>query len=362
MIKHTRVRRVIIFLLWFNLSIHASESFDWAVIGAGAAGVIGVGALLDRIPPDRIIWFDPAFNVGRMGKFYNRVPANSRAQEMAALMKAFESFKSCSSMAISALLAYPIYAEFYLQSLVEPLADITQQFIRRGIHAVKGMADELVFHGDHWQIYSGTQSYRATRVILAIGAQPELLSYPGPSMIPLDYAVDKETLRTYIGNNDTIAVVGSGSSAILLLKHLSELPVKKVINFLKHHHTIARQKSLIRGATADWLKNVLEKSPPQNLLRVPNTPENRDLYLPECNKIIYAIGYERNPLPHIVGMHEPPWPNKTGVLGPHLFGLGFAYPEELTYPSANGQVVVPLVGVTSFMNFAKRMIPRWQEL
>jgi len=60
-----------------------------------------------------------------------------------------------------------------------------------------------------------------------------------------------------------------------------------------------------------------------------------------------------------VGSYKPQKPNKTGILGPHLFGLGFAYPEELTYMTSEGLVTVPLVGLSSFMNFAKRVMPQW---
>lgn len=351
-----------IHLLWYLiLTCLSTQSYDyeWAVVGAGPAGVIAVGVLLElHVPPSHIVWIDPEFNVGRLGKYYENVPANSRAQEMAAFIKSCEAFRACDSPSLQALLNYPTYAEFLLHMIAHPLKDIAHHMMQRGIHSTQDTLIQLDHEYHAWHLITTHNSYSAKRVILALGAEPIELDYPVPVVIPLDSALDKQKLTQLIDPDDTIAVVGSGASAILLLKYLSEIPVRQVINFYKHHHAIARRKSLIRGITADWIKNVLEKRPPANLLRITNTPENRDLYLPQCTKIIYALGYKRNVMP-INGPWEIPSPNRTGILGPGLFGIGFAFPEEITYPSTQGTVTVPLVGVTSFMTFAKRVMPQW---
>ena len=44
------------------------KNFDWAVIGAGPAGIAAIGKLLDAgIEPQRIAWIDPTFAVGDFG-------------------------------------------------------------------------------------------------------------------------------------------------------------------------------------------------------------------------------------------------------------------------------------------------------
>lgn len=336
--------------------------YEWAIVGGGPAGIIAIGVLMDLgVEPSDILWFDPEFNVGRMGKYYRNVPANSRAQEIAALLRGSPSFAQYTSESISLLQSYPPFAEFHLRMIVDPFKDITNYFFKAGVIAIQAMVTDLIWQDGSWQITAENIQYNASKVILAGGSEPIEFNYPGPTPIPLDFAMDKSLLAPYLTPDDVVAVVGSGASAILLLKYLSELPVKKVINFFKYHHSKARQRSLIRGETAQWIKDVLDKAPPANLVRLLNSPENRALYLPECTKIIYAVGYQHNPLPRIVGMCEPQSPNKTGILGPHLFGFGFAFPEELTYMSSQELVKVPLVGVTSFMNFAKRVIPEWRK-
>ena len=49
------------------------------IIGAGPAGIIVAGLLLDLgVEKDDIIWIDPLFNVGRIGEFYSNVPGMDR--------------------------------------------------------------------------------------------------------------------------------------------------------------------------------------------------------------------------------------------------------------------------------------------
>lgn len=47
-----------------------NNKFQWAVIGAGPAGIAAVGKLLDHgVLPEDILWFDPHFKVGDLGLF-----------------------------------------------------------------------------------------------------------------------------------------------------------------------------------------------------------------------------------------------------------------------------------------------------
>lgn len=55
-----------------------SSSFLWAVIGAGPAGIAAIGQLLDKhIPPEKIVWIDPDFNVGDFGSKWSKVSSNT---------------------------------------------------------------------------------------------------------------------------------------------------------------------------------------------------------------------------------------------------------------------------------------------
>ena len=97
-----------------------------------------------------------------------------------------------------------------------------------------------------------------------------------------------------------------------------------------------------------------------DLDRVKNTEENRKKYLPFCNKIIYAIGYKKNPLPTIINdssiMDDIIFDPQTGIIGPRMFGIGVAFPGTTVDSLGNTQ---ELIGLNSFMRYALQFLPEW---
>ena len=110
----------------------------------------------------------------------------------------------------------------------------------------------------------------------------------------------------------------------------------------------------LKGVAAKWAKEVLENNKPKNLIRVKNTKENLDKYLPECNKIIYAVGYEINNLPDINVEIIPD--SETGIIGPNLFGIGIAFPGSSITPDGK---IEHGIGLNSFMKYAQKVIVNW---
>ena len=52
----------------------------------------------------------------------------------------------------------------------------------------------------------------------------------------------------------------------------------------------------LKGVAAQWAKS-LKENPPCNLVRHFQFEKARAAWLPICTKIVYAAGYERNPIP-----------------------------------------------------------------
>ena len=96
-----------VLLLFFTIKGDTQElplqaDVQWAVIGAGGAGIIVVGLLLDLgISPQQIAWIDPEFNVGRLGKYYTNVPANVKAKTFVNFLSSCKTFRECQSDAIA---------------------------------------------------------------------------------------------------------------------------------------------------------------------------------------------------------------------------------------------------------------------
>ena len=79
------------------------------------------------------------------------------------------------------------------------------------------------------------------------------------------------------------------------------------------------------------------------------------------NKIIYAIGYERNELPTINNMPNSLYDSynvTTGVIGPRLFGIGIAFPEQFIDQTGEPQLGI---GLIDFMQYAQCVLPTWMQ-
>lgn len=337
---------------------------DWIIVGAGPAGIITVGILIDiGVAPERIIWLDPEFNVGRLSS-YPAVPANNKTKFFIEFVNSCSTFKECKCDVIDKLNLADPSTEHPLGIVIEPLKAIVKHLTTK-VHAVVGQLDSLFFENQLWHVGVGTEKvYSSTHVVLATGSYPKRLDYNCKNEIPLDIALDPAQLKQVVNEDDTVVVVGSSHSAILLLKFLSELKVRSIINLYKNPlkyavdmgSWILNSSTGLNGATARWAHEVLEKNPPKNILRLKNTKENREEVLKQCTKIIYAVGFERNSLPTISQNPKLTYDETSGVIAPRLFGIGIAFPEKIVDPFGN---IEYKVGLTSFMRYAQRVIPQW---
>lgn len=331
---------------------------EWTIIGAGSAGIITVGLLLDLgISPEEITWVDPEFNVGRLGSYYNAVPSNTKNKLFITFLQSCKTFLTAAPTAVDALSLLDPEKEYDLATIINPLREITS-YLKTKVKTITGSLHGLSFDENNWIVSSlsadNLTQFKSKHVILATGSHPRTLDYPCETDIPLDIALDKERLKQQVNEHDSIAVIGSSHSAILILKFLSEIKVKRIINFYKNPLLYAvdmgtwllHNASGLKGITAEWAKEVLEKNPPANLIRMYNSQEVRDAWLPICNKIICAIGYERNELP-FVDNKPISYDDKTGIIAPRLFGIGIAFPEQYTDPLGNEE---HRVGLNNFMD------------
>src|SRR6188474_862583 len=68
-------------------------SFNWAVIGAGPAGIAAIGKLIDHgIDPKTIAWIDPEFKVGDFGTKWHNVYSNTKVKLFTRFYQACKAF------------------------------------------------------------------------------------------------------------------------------------------------------------------------------------------------------------------------------------------------------------------------------
>ena len=241
-----------------------------------------------------------------------------------------------------------------LHIMVDPVLEFTH-YLRAQVDSQMDCISCIEAASNFWNLISINHRYQTRKVILAIGSRPKRLAYD-ITEIPLDLAIDKTTLATLVSSEDTIAVFGSMHSAFLVMKYLTELPVKKIINFYRSDYYFGKPGTVgLEGDTAAWVRDCLEKNPPAHLIRVLNTTENRSTYLPGCTKAIYAIGYEQNTIV-VNGKTDLSFDETTGIIDKDLYGIGIAFaPTTIDIHGTK----VGLNGFNTYLYYAKKLIPQW---
>lgn len=340
-------------LLIITIMQSSNTIAPWAVVGAGPAGIVSIAVLLENgVLPKDIIWIDAEFKVGRLGKYYSNVSSNHMVRGFTQFLNSSPIFQQIESSAINAVKEYDQDKESRLKIITDALQDITHFFSKEIITYCKTLKN-ITMKDTLWHLDLGDTTIIAQKVILAIGSHPKTMSLDDIEEIPLDLALDQAIFNAAINPNDSILVIGSAHSALHILRYLSNKPVKKIINL--YNTPPSYGLGGLQGVTALWAQEVLEKNPPANLVRIPFSLDMVEQHKKECNKVVYAFGFEHNEI-KVNGSTKINFDSATGIIAPNLYGIGIAFPEQFILP--NGRIIY-LVGVNSFMRYAKKMIPHW---
>lgn len=341
-----------------------TNTFKWSVIGAGPAGIAAVGKLIDKgVAPKEIVWIDPEFKVGDFGSKWHSVSSNTSVKLFLRFLHASDSFNYANCPHDFQLNHLDEASTCKLHFMSEPLQWVTEQ-LKQQVVCKHGSAQKLRLNNRAWEINLGDDLVIAKNAILAIGSQPKTLNLPNLEVIPLEAAMDIKQLHSLCGPEDTVAVFGSSHSAIIAIRDLLERPVKKVINIYRAplryavhlDDWILFDDTGLKGSTAEWARNNIDGRLPDNLIRIHDNPENIKHYLPQCNKVIYTIGFERRHLPTVEDFSHIDYNVHNGIIAPGLFGFGIAFPEA---QHDRYGILEYRVGLWKFMDYLHRALPLW---
>lgn len=338
--------------------------FDWTVIGAGPSGIAAVGRLIDHgVDPSRLLWIDPHFNVGELGRLWHTISSNTSVKLFHDFLLASPAFNYENAPHSFSLNQLPPSETCTLSHVIAPLQWITDSLTQK-VHALKKQVTHLERINGQWVISNETEQWHTKKVILATGAVADALNEPSIEPLPFEIAIDQERLKSAFRSNYTYAVFGSSHSAIMIIRNLVELNAKKIINFYKSPCRYAMNmgdwilfdNTGLKGTTAKWAREFIDGSIPSNLKRYINTPTNINHYLPKCNQAIYAVGFKRFNSITVGNYEQIDYNPQTGIIALDLFGLGIAYPEKKRDPFGNEET---LVGMWKFMCYLNRVLPIW---
>lgn len=336
----------------------------FAVIGAGPAGIAAVGKLIDHgVAPEQIAWIDPEFRVGDFGTKWQNVSSNTRVKLFHKFYQASDAFQFATA---------PQHFEIHqtnpdetclLKLAAEPLQWITDK-LKQSVKTFTEKAIHFELSERTWNITLENSTIRAKNVILATGAEPKSLSFSEIKEIPLEIALDPEKLNSVCDKGDTVAVFGSSHSAIIIVQSLLEkTSINKIVNFyleplryaVYFDDWILFDDTGLKGKTAEWARKNIDGMLPGKLERVLSHSDNIKNVLPQCNKAIYATGFQKRHVT-VKGLNSLEYNPRNGIIAPGLFGVGIAFPEAKhdRYGTLEYRV-----GLWKFMEYLQNVIPVW---
>ncbi|CAG8316217.1 unnamed protein product [Penicillium salamii] len=377
------------------------------VVGAGPAGVAVMGNLLER-QLGSIAWIDPSFTAGRVHAKYREVPSNTKVSFFQAFATATQPFQKIidnfpSPNAFTTLAKLDQEKTCTLSYAADMIHGLTDGLVKMDqVHAFQGFVAAANLNEQAWTIRVRQQgspdlNIETTRLVLCTGAHPTNVPVPVPGLsiqrLDLDLVLKPTELAQTLEDKPlTVAIVGASHSAILAILNFIHLantshPNLRIKWFTRHalryaefkDGWILRDNTGLKGHAAEFAREQLEDdklpiSDAGNVLTKIDCAGGRDIesaqyqkYLPECDYIVQAVGYTRDPLPQLTrnnaplsmefdhdtgAFHEP----GTGPVISGLYGAGIAFPERVVDPHGNVEYAV---GFFKFMKFLKRVVPSW---
>ena len=223
---------------------------------------------------------------------------------------------------------------------------------------------------------------QSSRVVLATGSAPLHPASRGAGSLggelpelDLDIALSPTLLRRYVAEKRVVqvAVVGSSHSAILALKNVTDLSAdmsvthysRSALRFAEYKDGwILYDNTGLKGLAADWAASTYPTLPQIQAVHLSGDPEEeRETYtktLRPGTHTVYAIGFERSPLPLVRVDGKQVTLAFDGLTGcfqvPSLYGCGIAFPQRVTDRAGNRELAV---GFFKFMVFVQSVCSHW---
>ncbi|QIV95574.1 hypothetical protein EDC55_11358 [Allofrancisella inopinata] len=338
----------------------------WVVIGGGVAGITAVAKLLDTgVKGENIYWVCSDFSVGDLGKKWRNVSGNTSVKRVKEFLLSYKLFDLHDKQDKFSIFSMQEEETCYLRDIVIPL-EYSTNILMNKVNTYKNVVTNVV--SDESKVcvtLCNNQNIVADKVIVAIGCEPKAALYKDIEEINLKIALDPSKLVNKVTSTDTVAVFGSSHSAILILKSLAEIGVKKIINFyiedisyaVETPDGIINDNTGLKGVAAKWAKQYLEQGLIENLIQVKSTRENIGDFLPKINKAIYSIGFKKRKL-YINGISDRDYDKETGEIVKNVYGFGIAYPSLKKDLSGKYEYQV---GVTKFVKQINESIKLWEQ-
>lgn len=341
------------------------QKYAWLVAGAGPAGILAVGKLLDAgVPGEHILWLADSFNAGDIGAKWFNVPSNTIMHFFLEYFRASSAFNFDQYPDIAQLEAIDPEATCLLGNIMPPLNWVTNQ-LKKQVVTFEGRLTALKRSKNGLDVIADEVIACTNKAILALGSEPLLADFHAAeqTVIPLEVALNPEWLATVIDKDDRVGVFGASHSAILVLKNLLDLHINTT-NFYRSplKYAIRTEQGYLydntglKGLAAKWAREHIDGvNIPQQLSRIYCQDEQYSQQLARCNKIIYAIGFAARKI-NLLGLPDYKHDPYLGIIAPDVFGFGIAHPQLVRNEFGSEEYNV---GMFKFVKYIDRVLPIW---
>lgn len=319
------------------------------IVGSGAAGLLFLWHLQksQQVQPNDVVIVDPHHDGGDLQRRWSTVRSNTIWNQTLAVFD------------LSGVSVPPAWKEIdpnqpaALQQSISLLRTMTRDFMSQ-CELVHGVVDQIEKQADGklWSVtLTDKSNYTAPIVILAHGSEPKQLLLPIPS-IPLECALTKQRLETYVNKNSRVLLFGTSHSGTLIMRNLHELEVHTTAfyNTTKPFY-FARDGEYdgIKQDSAEIADDIMAgKYPKLQINHVTDTAQVIKASR-KADWVIYATGFKARMNIKVNLTYD----GKTGAIteSPGLWGFGIAFPNSAD-DGVNWDVSIP-----SFHSHIQKQMP-----
>lgn len=343
----------------------ADHPISWTVVGAGPAGILAVGRLLDAgVSAQSIVWIDPEFAVGDLGKYWYSVPSNTRVSLFNKFLTSTRSFQYSACPKELTLAHLDEQDTCLLGEVVKPLQWVTHTLCAVVPHQ-KNTVRSLQQSQGGWCLETSTGRIVSKNIILATGSVPKTERHVlDANELTLAVALNPVLLQETVRVGERVAVFGASHSGVLVIKNLLEMGCH-VTNFyrsplkyaLYQEDHIIYDNTGLKGDAAQWAKKHLQGQKTPGLTRHCLIDCSAEDVAQPYDHVVYATGFTARHL-QSRDLNCQRYDAHTGIIAPGLFGLGVAYPEAVTDRYGIHELSV---GLFKFSNYMTKALPLWMQ-
>ncbi len=345
--------------------------FEFGIVGLGIAGCVFLACIPDECLR-RTVVFDSGCVGGDLARLYGSVVANLTCEQ---LSNAFHAVPRWKDARLRVLEAQDPNTCPKLADLCRQLRDLMTHILPLvTLHSQHIVGARQVPGGWILRSSAGDSEYAVAKLVLCTGGEPRRLDYPKPA-IPLEIALDRAALASYIRPSDRVVVFGTAHSGTLVLRNLREIGCVGIVGVYRedppfrwarshtpecpcirlggtgcHDSEGVKQES---AAIADAI--VREEWPMVRILRAEGEEFVRALM--EADYVVYATGFSARKI-ELRGLGgevlECRHNATTGEMGSCVWGFGLAYPGIYEKPQGG---FAPDIGLPGFVGHILNCLP-----